>query len=700
MQSFTMTDTMGTLAATVLLGLFLLPPGFLLGYASNVLAFRQRSASERLLISLALSMAVVPVISVLLVRVAGMTVALALFLLAAIAACVMLARQYKAQPSGCSLPQRSTWFALAMMLAWVCLALFCLVDWDTLGRLYISYSAYDHSIRVMMVDAALRTGVPPRNPLFDLGTAPTLRYYYYWYVICALPVRLGGLTPRAGLNGSVVWSGFAVAALVPLYLKHYMGVVERLRFMSLVGIALLMVTGYDLLPYLYLTHRLRAIWGDTEWWDTNQVASWIGSFVWVPHHIAGLVACLVGFLLLSMLSTQSSPRERIWSISLAGAAFASAAGLSVYVTFTFAIFILIWTLIVLLREPTQMFVNYASAGIVSLLLSLPFLSDLRAPSKAGSRFASFAFRDYEVAQQWLKLQGVHDPAILAFSRYPSTVVVYFFEFGLYFLVGWLCFRQAMRQKWQLTTRQLAAWTMLGVCLLVVTFLSSDATGANDLGFRGILVVQFVLLIWAAPWVSGIFYPSDANRLSAGWRIALALSVLLGVCGTLLQVGILRAYAPMIDAGISRRTEPWMGPLPGLGQHTRLMREGIEELKRVTPRTAVLQYNPIGSDVFLFHLYANRQVSVGDESCGTTFGGSWEECKQVLPYLNAFFNRPNEEAAKWSLDEICDDIHVDVIAVTSSDKAWYETQSWVWTRKPLVANDALRAFRCGTHPIPR
>jgi vacuolar-type H+-ATPase subunit I/STV1 len=201
MQSFTMTDTMGTLAATVLLGLFLLPPGFLLGYASNVLAFRQRSASERLLISLALSMAVVPVISVLLVRVAGMTVALALFLLAAIAACVMLARQYKAQPSGCSLPQRSTWFALAMMLAWVCLALFCLVDWDTLGRLYISYSAYDHSIRVMMVDAALRTGVPPRNPLFDLGTAPILRYYYYWYVICALPVRLGGLTPRAGLNG-------------------------------------------------------------------------------------------------------------------------------------------------------------------------------------------------------------------------------------------------------------------------------------------------------------------------------------------------------------------------------------------------------------------------------------------------------------------------------------------------------------------
>jgi hypothetical protein len=258
----------------------------------------------------------------------------------------------------------------------------------------------------------------------------------------------------------------------------------------------------------------------------------------------------------------------------------------------------------------------------------------------------------------------------------------------------------MRQKWQLTTRQLAAWTMLGVCLLVVTFLSSDATGANDLGFRGILVVQFVLLIWAAPWVSGIFYPSDANRLSAGWRIALALSVLLGVCGTLLQVGILRAYAPMIDAGISRRTEPWMGPLPGLGQHTYLMREGIEELKRVTPRNAVLQYNPIGSDVFLFHLYANRQVSVGDEACGTTFGGSWEECKQVLPYLNAFFNRPNEEAAKWSLDEICDDIHVDVIAVTSSDKAWYETQSWVWTRKPLVANDALRAFRCGTHPIPR
>ena len=37
-------------------------------------------------------------------------------------------------------------------------------------------------------------------------------------------------------------------------------------------------------------------------------------------------------------------RQRIWAAVISGLAFASAAGLSVYVTFTFAIFAIFWAL--------------------------------------------------------------------------------------------------------------------------------------------------------------------------------------------------------------------------------------------------------------------------------------------------------------------------------------------------------------------
>jgi hypothetical protein len=696
MHGYWFTDTLGALEAAVLFIPFFLAPGFLLGNLSDELEFRGRSAAERFLLSLVLSASVSPVLAVLLVRFSSLTVAIALFLLAAAVSLALVLREFLGRGVKSWSLDRTTWIALGMMAIWVALALVSLVDWQKGDKLYITYAAYDHSIRVMMVDAVARTGVPPRNPLFYMSGAPVLRYYYYWYVLCAFPVHLAGISPRASFNGSVFWSGFALAALIPLYLKHFSCEQQRLRLKSLVGIGLLLVTGYDLFPFIWLSRRLGALWGDTEWWDTNQVASWIGSLIWVPHHVASLIACLVGFLLLIALPEDTSNRQRIWTALLAGAAFSSAAGLSIYVTFVFAVFIVVWVAIILVWKGPKTFFPYAVAGLFSLILALPYLNDLRGPSRAGSSFAFFAFRDYPVAQQWLRLQGVTDAVVLRFSRFPALFVVYFFEFGLYFLVGAYCLRTATRQRWRLSVRQYAGWLMFTICLLVVTFVSSDASGVNDLGFRGILVVQFVLLIWAAPLVSELFLPSGESQLGAEWKVAFALSVVVGVLGTLMQLGVLRAYAPVIDEGISLRTEPWMGPLPGLGMHTLRMRRSIEQLKAITPRNAVLQYNPVGPDLFLMHLYADRQAAVGDDSCGTSFGGDWKECQQVLPFIDAAFYQP-EAARAWNMDQFCDSIGINTLVATSSDPVWADKASWVWTRPTLLATDSLRAMNCGTHP---
>ena len=74
------------------------------------------------------------------------------------------------------------------------------------------------------------TGPPIRNPFSYLGSAPIARYYYFWYVVCSYPARLTHINPRCVLYGSSVSrSGFLLAALIPLYLRDFLGVTENLR---------------------------------------------------------------------------------------------------------------------------------------------------------------------------------------------------------------------------------------------------------------------------------------------------------------------------------------------------------------------------------------------------------------------------------------------------------------------------------------
>lgn len=706
MSNYTFTDIRGTLEATTLLAVFFLPTGFLLGYASNVAGFRIRSTCERFLWSIVLSVSTLPVLAVLLVRFSSFTVTTTLFLVDAAAAIVLAGREFLRASSTSWIPYCTTRIALCMMVVWVVLASFALVDWQIGNRLYVSYLAYDHSIRTILVDAAARTGVPPKNPYFGLGGAPVLRYYYYWYVLCAFPVQLARISPRASLNGSVLWSGFALAALVPLYLKHFSQEREKLRFKSIVGIGLLLVTGYDLIPFLALSWWARplygnrgtsgiVLWGDMEWWDTNQVTSWIGSFLWVPHHVASLVACLVGFLLLIMLADNAGIRERVWTALLAGAAFSSAAGLSVYVTFVFCIFVAVWVVIVLVTKSPNLFFTYVGAGAFAILLAIPYLHDLQGPSTAGSRFVFLAFRDYPPAQLWLKLQGVNNAMLLSLSRFPTLFIVYFLEFGIYFFVAWWRLRQEMRNHWQISFQQRAAWVMFVISLMVVSLLASNTTGNNDLGSRGMLVVQFVLLIWAAPLVSELFSREGRLRLGRGWTSALSLSLILGALGTLLQLALLRAYAPAVDAGLSVQTEPWIGRAPGFGKRTLLLRKSLDGLKVNIPRTAVVQYNPATADLNVFHLYTDRQVAAGEDGCGATFGGELEKCKLVYPYISAAFNRP-QISDVWNIDQFCDHLQINALVATNSDPVWKDAQSWVWTRPPLFSSEIMRVVACGSH----
>ncbi len=713
MQNYMVADLVQTTFATLAFALFLVPSGYLLSLGSNVFGFRGRSFAEKVLFSVALSFAATPIVAVLLTRMFSYRVTLAFFLSLAGTSLATVIRQVPQQRPTFSNVRRSTWIFLGMMLGWFLLVQGSLADLPIGHRLYVSYVAYDHSVRVPFVEAAARM-VPPRNPFYGLGEAPVLRYYYYWYVVCALPMQLFGLGAKACFNASVFWSGVGLASIIPLFLKHFLGETERLRGKSLVGIALLAVTGLDLLPYAVAVAVYHVLPGDMEWWDPNQVASWLGSLLWVPHHVAALTACMAGLLVFSAIDEKSSRQQQGWAVAICGLAFASAAGLSAYVAFTFAGFAVVWALMELVRRQIKTFAVFVAAGVGSVLLSWPYLVDLLskgvqvglgAGNGSGERFAFLAIRDFPLAMEWLANLGVRNALLLEFLKVPVLVVVYVVEFGVFFLVMGLWMRRDFQSKTRLGRQQRMAWMMFGVCLLMMSVLQSSSTGSNDLGFRGMLVVQFVLLVWSAPMVHEMFFERDGEArrwVRAGWiKVSMVAALLVGIAGTGCQLVVLRGYAPWADTGKIARMESFLGE-PGFGERTYWLREGYGRLDQATVASAVVQYNPVQNEVLMNHLYSTRQAIMGDEDCGSVFGGDRLKCKQASPYITSLFNAP-DLVRGWDLDRVCDEFRISALAANDRDPVWQDPISWVWTRESLVANPSMRAIPCGAgslHPSGR
>ncbi len=696
MQNFTVADLLQTTLATLAFALFLLPTGYLLCIAGNLFGVRRSSVSEQVLFSTAFSVATTPIVAVLFTRMFSYQFTLAVFLLLAVISVLLFLRRWPSR-TGSSGIQRSTLCLLAVLLLWFLVVLFSLTDIQVGQRLYLNFVAYDHSLRVPLVEAASRNGVPPLNPFYGLGGAPVLRYYYYWYVVCALPMQLFGLGARACLNASIFWSGVGIASLVPLFLKHFLAETANLRRKSVIGVALLAVTGLDLMPYTVVVIKFHLFLGDMEWWDVNQVTSWIGSLLWVPHHVAALTACMAGLLVLSATAETSSAGERARAAAVAGIAFASAAGLSIYVTFTFALFAVMWSLLLLVQGKTKSLLTYVSAGALSLVLSWPFLGDLLSKSAGssavagpGERFAMFAIRDLPLVVGLFRKLGFHSHLLLEVLKVPTLLVVYLLEFGVFLLVAVLCFRRDVRVWASLSAQRRMAWVMFATCLLAMSILRSDATLANDLGLRGMLVVQFILLIWSAPVVDEIFFTNGSTSII---KVLAIIMLVLGAAGTLYQVAALRCYAPIIDHGKLERCEDFLGA-PGFAERTFYLRDGLSRLRASTSSSTVVQYNPIGQEVLMVHLYSARQAVMGNEECGNAFGGDALKCSKVFPYVASIFNAP-AVVRNWNLNAICDRLHINILVATDMDPAWQDRDGWVWSRPSLLANPAMRAIPCGT-----
>ena len=684
--NFMIEDLLGALRAVALFPVFLLVPGYVAAWLLDIFDFRRRTVAFRLALAIPLSISICPILTYLGFRFASAAAVWACYAIA-VAVFLFLALRDRRRWR-LSLERQS--FAIAGILAvWLAVCLFSLVDLQIGDRLYYPTNTIDYSVRTAFVSSISATGVPPENPFFQPGHPVALRYHYFWLMMGSLADQLGGsaIGPRQALIGGTFWAGVGLMSLLAIYLRIFMAQAgEAFRRHAFTGILLLAITGLDIIPSFFLLFiralgLVRAVLPSVEWW--NEHVDWfVYSSLWAPHAIAAMIACFTAFLLL-----WHAPTRRRYMLP-AALALATSCGTSVYVAFVFAIFLAAWTVVTLWKKWYRETAVLCATGAMSVLLALPYLHDLSGPGAGGPLF-QFTVREFNLTKSFLvglPLSGTWRLILVNGTLLPLN---YILEFGLFFLIARYKWRQHRATGGPVSRQDLACTVMLAVSFLLCTFLRSSVIGCNDLGWRGFLVAEFVLLLWAADLFSN---RERLEFLSARQKEMLVVLFGLGFAGTVYDLAIQRLYPLLADRGVVPPIY-WMSPDRDFGKRTYAERSAYQWLHTVTTASAAVQSNPkvVFQDT-VGMIYGGRPTVAGDLTCLATFGGDPAQCPPILARVQAAFPEDGRSAPA-SFQDVCRSLPIDTLVAKDTDPVWSNRESWVWTERPVYANAYMRLFRC-------
>jgi hypothetical protein len=702
-MNYMLEDLLGALIGVSLFPLFLVVPGFVTGWITNVLQFRQRRPVMRLLLSLVLSLAVDPVASFVLARTGSFALVWAGHALAWLAAGILLGWMLlRGRRIAGPVPIRLA-LPLAVGAGWVVLALLSLIDIQIGKRVYYTVVSVDYMSRVRITDAITHTGLPPLNPSYHPGYPVELTFYFhYWYVVCSLVDQIGGglvLARTAFIAGSV-WSGAGLIALIAVYLRlRAPGPAATRQASALLGVLLLLVTGLDIIPSLanagaFLIRDAPVFNGDIEHWN-NQITAWLGAMLWAPHHVAGLVACLVAWTIVSV--RDAPPRSRLTGAVVAGFALASAAGLSPHVTLIFVGYWLLRLLWLVLR-PRQRWelAFWVIPGVVAGLLSLPFLVDLLGSDNRTGDSLTFAVRRFSPA---VVMMAGEPNAINHLVNLAFLPLNYLLELGFFALVAVAIYAHYRRHP-----RALNPWTgrealLLAISVLISTLIdsSSDEFNSNDLGWRGFMPAQFVLLIWGVDVVLALFGDRFARRgippairFDWGPRVRRGLVALLavGVLSTGYDLFLLRSWTVLSDAGLASLPNRFT-PDRQLGARTYAARQAYEALGDAFPYSTVIQPSLAQNAQIPAGLYARQRIAVGVH---TRVGIDPDEYYAAVGEVNRFYF--HQLSGLSELDQWCQDLAIDLVIITNSDPNASFAVELARQRPPFFGSVYVMVLPCG------
>ena len=708
--------------------LLFVPGGYVLADILRVAGFRTLSVEEKTLWSVCLSVPLTLTICSGVGRILPAGAVLLLLVLLAFCAAILGCWPQREWIDAGDLTSPSRVALLLVLIVGIYIPL-ALTDIGFGQHLYVSAVLYDWSVRVPMVAAAMRSGVPPVNGLGSIGGHPAaLRYFYYWYVVCADLARLARIPARASLTASCVWSAWALLAAFFLMLKYMVGITRNLREHCVAAFAVLAVMGLDLIPTLplLLVRKLHP-YAEIEWWHQDRTPSVLSACLYAPHHLAAFACLLTGLLLVRLTMEESEVRLSPWIAGLlAGLCFAAAAGTSILPTFVVAIACVVWAVDLAWQKQFQAVGVLAGSAVVALLLARSFLHELATTDSAGSgAFASVRFRNWDFVRMYQgKYHVVTHHAWLDLGiAVAGVVAIHLLDLGFYLFV--LIHQVRRDRSRRLTVGERAIWALFAGTAIPYLFLSSASIASpNDLGVDAGLLLRLLMQVWAVAWVYGLWTawrrgekPFAGSRMrSAGLALA-GCCFVLGLAGEALQVVWERLYLPLVGSQTLAKQLDVL-TTDRLSERLYNIREAYRLLDR-TPNaeaaSAAIQYNPIGPMQPALTFYATHQIAAFDIGCGTGYGGSLAACRAVMPGLLRLYGNTeagsargkaandrqdgaaDQIAGKAEAEAACRELHVWALVAESTDSIWGRPGSWVWTMEPVVANSTVRIFRCPGRP---
>lgn len=702
-MNFTFQDLLGSAAAFITYPLVMLFPGYVIGWMLDLFDFRKRQLLTRHVIAIVVSVALTPILVYLFSLLTSFVVTKSILVIFALAYAVHLV----SERSSVARDKLTEYQRLALIVAvgWVFFSIVSLVDLQSNDRLYNNIVSLDFATRVTMVNAITRTGVPPVNPSYFPGHPEyTTSVYYFWYVLCSIVDQFGGnwIDSRAALIAGDAWCGLALMATIALYLRlrsHEGGI--RAWKSALVGASFLAISGLDVIPALtsmivsrYSNGFVQPA-GDLEHWN-EQITAWVGSLFWVPHHVAAMIACLVGLLLFQYVNSGTYYRPGS-TVLMVGLSFASAIGLSTWVAIIFAVFWGVWILILIIQKRERRSVSLMiMAGICALILASPFLDGvIRGGTGASGLPFAIEVRRFRPVFPYINDQlssGIQN--IIYFVLLP---VNYLMELGFFLVAGLLWLQRFRSNQVPNNSFLISEITLLCVVVFVCSFVRSAILTSNELGWRGWLFGQFILLVWAVDIHSS--YPflrwyqqfkSPHFRLpDIGTKRLMLFLLVIGFSTTVIDVALLRFWPLLVDKGIAGFPNG-LSPDMKLGQRTLGARLAYDFIRDELPLTVVVQYNPLNGIDRPSGLYGTRQIAI---SANARYNVPSSVLTANIERISKIFIL--EQADSWEeIDLLCRENYIDVLVVNDLDPLWRSLRSLRSERPTLYENGYYAVFACG------
>lgn len=416
------------------------------------------------------------------------------------------------------------------------------------GGVLLSAPVYDHS-KVALIDAILRDGVPPADPVYG-GALLTVSYYYLWHFGAA---QLAGLTGATGWAADAAGSWFTAFAALCLM----GGLAARLRpghvAPSLVLVAAL---SGSLRPALAALVGQAAL--DRVLEPASGLAGWLFQVSWSPHHVMAACCALLALGLFQRLAGLAGRPEALVTGLVLALMLAAGFQASLWVggiTLALAGGAVVLALLGGLPPRRRLvFLSLcAGAALLALGLSAPLLQAQAEAAAARGGGVPLALGLYPVLAPDLPhvLRLLLDPFFYWLVFLPLELPLVFLPGALWLLRG--------RGEDARFTRLLALFAP--VSLAGGWVLVSTAGENNDLGWRAVLPGLLVLIPAAAAqgaaWIARrALAPLMALALASGAGLAGGAVLLAGnLTGVPSPSAPAFAQAPELWAAVRRHAGP-------------------------------------------------------------------------------------------------------------------------------------------------